>query len=269
MSVARGKGPTGKTAGFGSGVAPWLLVLTLFATQAVAAGDIWGSWDRLGPFPEGFQGAGPPMGDYEFLPLTADARMRGESWDPAIQTQPQRQCFPHSAVWLPFGPTPLQIRDDGDRIIVRMQSNEVIRRIWMDGRAHPSDHALHTWNGFSTGEWVGETLKITTTHIKEGFIRRNGIANSDRATVTEYITRHDDYLVDVVVLEDPVYLTEPLVRAQSYMRLPSDTQLRPYQCEQRWPRELGPEPFHFTPHFLRGQNPFIQQGNQRGDTFAD
>ena len=139
----------------------------------------------------------------------------------------------------------------------------------MDGRSHPSPQALHTWNGFSTGEWVGETLKITTTHIKEGFIRRNGIANSDRAVLTEYITRHDGYLVDIVVLEDPVYLTEPLVREQSYVRFPDNTELLPYQCEMRWPVELGPEPFHFTPHFLPGQNPFLQDGVNRADTFED
>ena len=250
-------------------IATWLLVLATFAAPSFAEGDIWGYWERLGDFPEGFHGAGPPIGDYDFLPLTADALMRGESWDPGIQAQPERQCFPHSAVWAPYGPTPLWIRDEGDVIIVRMQSNEVLRRIWMDGRRHPSANALHTWAGFSTGEWVGETLKISTTHIKEGFTRRNGIANSERAVLTEYITRHDDYLVDIVVLEDPVYLTEPLVREQSYLRLPADTTLLPYQCETRWPVELGPEPFHFTPHFLPGQNPFLQQGVGRTDTFED
>ena len=247
----------------------WLLALMMPAEPGFASDDIWGYWERLGDYPEGFQGAGPPVGDYEFLPLTADARMRGESWDPGMQVQPQRQCFPHSAVWAPFGPTPLEIRDEGEVIIIRMQSNEVLRRIWMDGRPHPSAHGLHSWNGFSTGEWVGETLKITTTHIKEGFIRRNGIANSDRAVLTEYITRHDNYLADIVVLEDPVYLTEPLVREQSYVRLPDATELLPYPCERRWPVELGPEPFHFTPHFLPGQNPFLQQGVNRADTFND
>lgn len=209
------------------------------------------------------------MGDFAFLPLNADGLARGESWDPAIQMQPERQCFPHSLGFLPFGPTPMSITDDGDRVTIRMQSNEVLRTIWMDGRPRPSAHALHTWNGFSKGEWVGETLKITTTHSKEGFIRRNGIYNSDQMIVTEYITRHDDYLTDVIVIEDPIYLTEPLIREQSYRRLPNTTEIVPYACEQRWPREFGPEPFHFTPHYLPGENPVLSEGPVRPDTFDD
>jgi len=37
----------------------------------------------------------------------------------------------------------------------------------MDGHAHPPDFAEHASMGFSTGEWVGNNLKITTTHPKE------------------------------------------------------------------------------------------------------
>jgi len=247
----------------------WLLAFSaLSAGSAHAAGDIWGKWAHLGDF-AGYTAGGPPMADFQFLPLNEDGRMRGESWNPGIQAQPERQCFPHSAVWAPFGPTPIHIWDEGDRIVIRMQSNEVLRSIWMDGRSHPPAHALHTWSGFSTGEWVGDTLKITTTHNKEGFIRRNGVYHSDRAVVIEYITRHDGYLTDVVVVEDPVYLTAPLVREQSYRQIPADTEIFPYTCEQRWPVELGPEPFHFTPHYLPGENPVLQRGRVREDTFSD
>ena len=37
--------------------------------------------------------------------------------------------------------------------------------IWMDGRPHPQENALHTWSGFSTGQWDGDTLVVTTTHL--------------------------------------------------------------------------------------------------------
>ena len=46
--------------------------------------------------------------------------------------------------------------------------------IWMDGRPHPPQNALHTWSGFSTGEWDGDVLVVTTTHLKEAYIRRIG-----------------------------------------------------------------------------------------------
>ena len=232
-------------------------MLLLLSNLAPAAPNILGKWDHLGDYGGVGINGGPRVGNYTHLPLTREARVRAESWNPANQLQPQRQCFPHSAVWVPFGPTPMHIYEEGgNRIMIRMQSNEVLRTIWMDGRAHPSEHALHTWNGFSTGEWIGDTLKITTTHIKEGFLRRNGVPNSDKAVVTEYVTLVEDFLVDVVVVRDPVYLRRPLVRTQEHRRLPDEVEIEPYQCESKWPLELG-EPHHFTRHYLPGQNPFL------------
>lgn len=226
-----------------------------------------GYWGHMGDF-AGFTPSGPPIGDYQFLPLTDDGRMRAESWNPGIQSQMERQCMPHSAVWVPFGPTPLEIIDNGDHLVFRMQSNEVHRIIWMDGREHPPPYALHTWTGFSTAEWQGNTLKITTTHTKEGFLRRNGVPNSERATITEYLTRHDSFLTDVVVVEDPVYLQGPLVRHQTYRPLSDDTELLPYPCEPTIYELAGADPNH-TPHYLPGQNPFLQGGFRRSDEFND
>ena len=60
-------------------------------------------------------------------------------------------------------------------------------------------------------------LKVTTTHLKEGWLRRNGLPRSDRATLVEYWIRNDDYLTLVTVVKDPVYLTEPLVRTSDWV----------------------------------------------------
>ena len=78
----------------------------------------------------------------------------------------------------------------------------------MDGRPHPPEHALHTWEGFSTGRWDGNTLVVTTTHLKESYLRRNGVKLTDQAKSTEYITRHGDILTVVAFVEDPTYLEE-------------------------------------------------------------
>jgi cyclase len=88
--------------------------------------------------------------------------------------------------------------------------------VWMDGRAHPSANARHTYEGFSTGRWEGNRLAIETTHLKAGFLRRNGIAHSDRARMVEYFVRHDDYLSLVTAVDDPVYLDEPFVRSTDF-----------------------------------------------------
>jgi hypothetical protein len=91
------------------------------------------------------------------------------------------------------------------------------RTIWMDGRPHPSAHAEHTYQGFSTGEWMGKTLKVTTTHMKTTFINRNGVPSSYRGRMIEFFTRHGNRLVHFSWVDDPVYLEEPLVRTNEYI----------------------------------------------------
>ena len=86
----------------------------------------------------------------------------------------------------------------------------------MDGRSQPPANARHTYEGFSTGRWEGNRLAVETTHLKAGFLRRNGIAHSDRARMLEYWVRHDDYLTLVTAVDDPVYLDEPFVRSTDF-----------------------------------------------------
>ena len=66
---------------------------------------------------------------------------------------------------------------------------------------------MHTYMGFSTGEWNGDILTITTTHIKAGYFRRSGVPASDRITVVEHWMRHGPVLSQVTIATDPVYLT--------------------------------------------------------------
>ena len=65
-------------------------------------------------------------------------------------------------------------------------------------------------------KWEGDMLTVTVTHLKEGYIRRNGMPRSDQATVTEHWMRHGDFLTIVTIVNDPVYLTEPFIRTTDY-----------------------------------------------------
>ena len=72
-------------------------------------------------------------------------------------------------------------------------------------------------------------LKVTTTHLKEGWLRRNGVPRSEKATLVEYFIRHGDYLTLVTVVKDPVYLTEAFVRTSNWVLDPG-FQLSPFSC---------------------------------------
>jgi hypothetical protein len=203
---------------------------------------------------------GPELGDYAGLPLNANDRARARSWNATILSLPDYQCRVHPSdyansfadirIWYEIDTTTQQL------IAVHLQhfAWNTQRAIWMDGRPHPSPFAEHTSMGFSTGEWVGNTLKVTTTHLKEGWLRRNGVARSDAATVTEHFIRHGEHLTWSVFVQDPKYLEEPFFRNRDYTYAETGS-LGAYPCEPVV-EVLLPEKGYF-PHYLPGDNPFL------------
>jgi hypothetical protein len=138
-------------------------------------------------------------------------------------------------------------RDSADRVI------------YMDGRPHPGPYAPHTWSGFSTGEWIGDILKITTTHLKESYVRRNGIPTSDRRTATDYLIRRDDgYLSWITIINDPVYLAEPWIWSSEF-RLDNYGRVDAAPCVVSEEETRAGDSYGFVPHFLPGKNPYIDE----------
>jgi hypothetical protein len=204
---------------------------------------------------------GPDLGDYLGIPINDAARLRAEAWDASIQTLPEWQCRPHSADYIWRGPSQLRISKEVDpvsREIVAFHAEwlrSVDRPIYLDGRPHPPADALHTWGGFSTAKWDGDILTVTVTHLKEGYLRRNGLPRSDKATLTEHWIRNGDYLTVVSIVNDPVYLTEPFIRTTDY-ELNLTQQVPPYPCGvvQEIDRPEGE-----IPHYLPGTNPYTTE----------
>ena len=206
---------------------------------------------------------GPELRDYLGLPINEAARQFAESWDPSRITLPEEQCRVHVSPYILRGPTNLRIwvekhPKSQDVIAIRLYSStyEQTRTIWMDGRAHPGPNAAHTWMGFSTGRWDGDMLIVETTHLKQGWVRRNGIPMSDRAVYTEYIVLNDDMMSHIGVLVDPVFLAEPLVKSEEFIRaqrdLPPQTWL--WVCEPVV--EIATQTEGDVPAYLPGEHPF-------------
>jgi hypothetical protein len=242
--------------------APVLAVVAVFAAPAEAQIDLAGMWGQRFHEDSPERGGGPEIGDYTGLPVNDAARLRADSWTASKWTMPERQCEPHPADYGPRGPASLRIESVVDPISQDVAEWHVTimwqlqrRIIYMDGRPHPSAHAQHSWQGFSTGEWENGMLKVTTTHLKEGWVRRNGLPRSDKATLTEYFIRNDDYLTLVTIVDDPVYLTEPLVRTSDWVLDPG-VQLSPFSCipTVEIERERGA-----IPHYLPGSNPYLEE----------
>jgi len=220
--------------------------------------DIAGEW-RLDSAEDPGQ---PPLADYLGLALNEAGRLRADTTPESIWGTPEYQCRPHSAPHQWRGVGGARILKDLDPIsreIVgyRLQfMRSLDRPIFMDGRPHPPAWAPHSWSGFSTGEWVGQTLKVTTTHLKDGYLRRGGPQTSDMLTMTEFITRHDDMLSILQVVDDPIYLDEPYVLSITYTYDPNGGPATE-NCSGSSFAENGGRDRHHVPHFLPGQNTAI------------
>ena len=209
-----------------TGVLVAVLVL-LCPLPAAAQFDLAGRWSASRHEDFVHRIPGPELGDYTGLPVNEAARLKARTWDASILSQPEQQARPHPAQYSMRGPANLRINEFVDPLTYQVIAYEITglfgnadRTIWMDGRPHPSDHALHTWDGFSTGEWMGQTLKVTTTHLKAAFIQRNGVPASAHSRMTEYFVRHGDLLLNFSIVEDPIYLDEPFLRTTTYRRNP-------------------------------------------------
>lgn len=247
-----------------------LAVKPFWSGNAYARGELSGGWaatasEDVDMFP------GAELGNYLGVPLNERGRQYAQSWVASRYSQLEHQCRPHTIPYIYRAPIVMRIWDEihsdnvkidvakQDLVSIRMQLSleDQERTIWMDGREHPPVEAPHTWMGFSTGRWEDDMLVVTTTHIKHGYIRRNGLPQSDRATVTEYFTRSGDVLTHVAVTTDPVYLSEPYVRSTTFVR--SDISQRRWGPWDR-PCDRDVETLVTgAQHFLPGENPFIDE----------
>jgi len=243
-----------------------LIAIVLSNSSAFAQIDFVGEWAPQFHEDQPERVGGPPVGDYAGLPINDAARFMADAWEASILSVPEHQCKPHPADYSPRGPANLRISKEVDTASqetiayhthISWQAPE--RTIWMDGRPHPDELAPHTWQGFSTGEWIGgpnsQVLKVVTTHLKKGWIRRNGVPRSDQAELTEYFYRHGNFLTWTSIVNDPLYLTEPMIRTSDFMVNPGQ-QIAPYPCLIVSEVE---QPHGWVPHWLPGTNPDLEE----------
>jgi hypothetical protein len=240
------------------------LTLAVFIPVGMARAqvDLSGMWVQVMHEDQPERGPGPDVGEFYGLPLSDEARARADTWSVEKQYAIEHVCSPHPADYAPNGPGHMRIRSEIDPVTQGVVAWHTTiywmnpeRMLWMDARPHPSENALHTWQGFSTGHWQGDILEVSTDHLKESYARRNGVARSDRAVLTEFWIRHGNILTLVTAVDDPVYLTEPLVRSRNWVYNPGYLML-PYPCV---PRLAVDRPRGYVAHYLPGENDVLDE----------
>lgn len=232
------------------------LLVVGWSHAASAQVDFSGMWQTL---PRNQDGSGM-TGDTAGVPVSSNGRWRGDSWSPEDFDVAEWVCRPHSFHYgLEGGLSRMRVWSEVDfatqkvmawRAHANQEEQEIA--IWMDGRPHPPENAEHTWSGFSTGTWEGDVLVVTTTHLKETYIRRTGLMHSDKTTVRWRWRRVGPYLQLTTIIYDPVYLAEPYIRSSTMFVNEPSMPMDPYPCEEA--TETAVERGR-VPHFLPGQSP--------------
>jgi glyoxylase-like metal-dependent hydrolase (beta-lactamase superfamily II) len=232
------------------------LAVGMLATPASAQVDLSGQWAGRYHEDQEHRIPGPELGDYLGLPINDAGRLKADSWDASILSLREHQAKPHPSTYSLRGPANIRITKVFDPVTQETIGYEIFgtfgqatRTIWLDGRPRPPSYAAHTWAGFSIGHWDGDQLVVETSHLKVGWIQRNGVAHSDQASMTEHFIRHGDVLTVVSVVKDPVYLEEPFVRSTNWMIDPRQEVTR---TQFDVVDEVAPHPKGYVPHLLPG-----------------
>jgi glyoxylase-like metal-dependent hydrolase (beta-lactamase superfamily II) len=238
-----------------------LAAIALALTMAVASPvhaqrDISGNWTALYHEDQPHRIPGPELGDYTGIPLNDAGRLKADSWDASILTLREHQAKPHPSTYSLRGPANIRITRQLDPITQEVIGYELFgtfgqatRLISLDGRPHPPAHAPHTWAGFSTARWDGNQLEVVTSHLKAGWLQRNGVAHSDHASMTERFIRHGNHLTVVTIVDDPIYLQEPFIRTTNWVLNP-DQEVRRTQFDVV--DEVAVRRRGDVPHYLPG-----------------
>jgi hypothetical protein len=226
-----------------------------------------GSWRNLQLQDWMERGEGPPIGDYAGLPINEAARAWADAWDSGRLSLQEHQCNQHIIAYASQAPFPIRIsmlRDPVLREVIAVQIwyrfEENMQTIWLDGRPHPSKNARRLFNGFSTGTWDGNVLTAHTTHIKQGWLRRNGIPYSQEVDMTEYWTRQGNTLTHFKIVTDPIFLTEPITRTEVFAVETNMSGSWLWPCEAS-KDEVSGKSRDWVPHYLWGENPWLNDAS--------
>jgi len=192
----------------------------------------------------------PEKGDFSSVPLNIEGRRMADMWDPLKDEAAGHQCKVYGAPSLMRLPTRLHITwADDDTLKIETDAGTQTRLLHF-GKAHSNGE--RSWQGSSLATWEVDTahkrsegpngprdLKVTTSNLRAGYLRRNGIPYSENAALTEYfdvfpkLPNGDEWLVVNAILDDPLYLTERFITSSNYKREADGSKWHPTPCTTR------------------------------------
>ena len=190
----------------------------------------------------------PNKGVFDSLTLNAEGRKVGSSWDPAKDEAAGEQCRAYGAPNIMRLPGRLHITwQDANTLKIETDTGTQTRLLHFGPSTSSGSPSEPSWQGLSIAQWElaagrGNTrngdLKVVTTNLRSGYVRKNGAPYSDKTVVTEYydintMPNNDQFLTVTTKVEDPVYFARQYVTTTDFKKLPSAAGFTPTPCSAR------------------------------------
>jgi len=220
--------------------------------------DMTGYWVSMVTEDWRFRMITPLKGEYLGVPLNDEGRRVADRWDPAKDEAAGEQCKSYGAANIMRVPERLRITWQNDQTLKVETDAGTQTRLFYFGTPQGEGG---DWQGISKASWEldagfglpaerfdrgfgtqvrpqGGALKIVTTRLRPGYLRKNGIPYSANAVVTEYFDRvtepnGDVYLVLTTTVDDPTYLSQPYMTSTSFRKQADAARWNPTPCTSR------------------------------------
>ena len=205
----------------------------------------------------------PAKGDYEGIPLTPEGRAVADTWDPAKDEAAGEQCRSYGAPASLYVPGRIHITwQDDSTLQIETDAGMQTRLLRFGDNQAPA--GPQTWQGVSVAQWqtprpsvplilrpaertadappvvpTGGSLRVVTTNLRAGYLRKNGVPYSENAVLTEYFDVYkrpngDELLTITTLVDDPQYLRTPRLVAPVFMKEPNGAKWDPTPCSSTW-----------------------------------
>ena len=217
------------------------------SARASAPIDLTGYWVAVVNEDWRYRMVTPPKGDYRGVPITKEALQIVNAWDPAADEAAGEQCRSYGAAAIMRAPGRIHITwQDDSTLRVDADAGTQTRLLRFAPGSAPAGKP--TWQGESTALWeraggrggpaTGGSLTVTTTNMRAGYLRKNGVPYSANASLAEYFdispSPGGQMLVVTTVVDDPRYLLQPFIVSSHFKKEADGSKWDPTPCSARW-----------------------------------
>jgi hypothetical protein len=228
------------------------------SAHASAPIDLTGYWVSIVTEDWRFRMIVPDKGDYASVPLNPHGREVANTWDPTKDDADGNQCRSYGAAAIMRMPGRVHIYWQDDNTL-RVDTDSGMQTRLLRFKSSASSAGEPTWQGNSVADWEGLKplpffmatqntgpsaegyLKVITTNMRPGYLRKNGVPYSGDAVLEEYFDTFrelngDQWLVVTTIVHDPSYLFQPFITSSHFKKLSSASGWDPTECHADQPR---------------------------------